>query len=225
MTLGQAQGNALARRLERLRPALSVKERFLMALDQYKNGSRFAVDLSDLSPAQHDEYMGYARLVVAFNLMGGTFLPLVSWRAGCLAGDLNSVANLEEAACELERAAGLPLQKPPKYWRKHKGEIAVSAFLRGLADEQRAFLTREADRLWLELEAVRELHEEALSQIGEDPAQPATASAAAEASLAVSELRARLGLKKAPRPDAAITRQYSEYMSAIGGADDLELPR
>jgi hypothetical protein len=169
--------------------------------------------------------MDYARLVVGFNLTASTFYPLFSWRVDCLSHVLDRAEVLIEAAQQLEEKERLPPAGPPRNWRRLKREISVPEFLRGLAREEQESVAPEADGLWLELDALRRLQEEAIEQIGEDPAQPATAAAGESAWKAVDGLRQRLGFKKAPPPDPEVLRQFREYMDAVSGADDLEIPR
>jgi hypothetical protein len=216
---------SLARRLERLRPALSAKELFLIALEQYKNGPRVDVDLGGLTPTQHREYMDYARLVVGFNLTAGTFLPLIGWRAECLNHDLDRAAVIAEAAQQMQEKEGTRARVPPGNWRQLTSDISVQDFLRGLEREQRDLMREQADSLWLELDAMRQLRDEATDLLGEDPAQPATAEAGEQARAAVESLRQRLGLKRRPLPNPAVVRQYREYLQAVAGTGDLELPR
>jgi hypothetical protein len=210
----------LLKRLERLTPALSVRERFLMALTEYKAGVRPAVDLHDLSPAERDEWHSYTGSVSGINFLLSVLAPLVERRVQWLECDLARIDVIDENADELEGRYNEPRVDLPRNWRKLK-EVTAPGVLRALAREQRDDVARAATGLLEELEAAQAVAGEVAQAVGEGVLRSEIESEVRRAEEAVGGLRSQLGLSRPPRLNAAFTEQFRQVVAGMAGAEEV----
>jgi hypothetical protein len=208
----------MLKRLERLAPALSVKERFLMALDEYRASRQPAVDLRDLSPAELEEWHAYTGPVMGVNLLLSALAPVVEARVRWLELDLARIDAIDEVAEELERRYDEPRVELPRNWRKLR-EVTAPAVLRALAREQREALAQAATELLQELEAAQAVGVELAKAVGQEIVRTVAEDEVRSVHEAVRALRSRLGLTRPPRPNAAFTEHFRQVVAALAGAE------
>jgi hypothetical protein len=210
----------MLKRLERLTPALSVKERFLMALDEYRAGRPPAVDLGDLTPAELEEWHAYSGPVMGVNLLLSALAPVVEGRVRWLERDLARIDTIDEVAEELERRYNQPRVELPRNWRK-LNEVTAPGVLRALAREQREEVGRAATHLLQELEAARAVGREVADAVGYEVLRAEAEDQVRRVRAAVGALRSGLGLTKPPRPNAEFTEHFRQVVAAIAGAEEV----
>jgi hypothetical protein len=210
----------MLKRLERLTPALSVKERFLMALEEYRAGRPPAVDLGDLSPAELEEWHAYSGPVMGVNLLLSALAPVVEGRVDWLESDLARIDAIDEVAEELERRYDEPRVELPRNWRKLR-EVTAPAVLRALAREQREEVGQSATELLQELEAARAVGAEVAKVVGREIVRTEAEDQVKRVDEAVRGLRSRLGLTRPPRPNAAFTEHFRQVVAALAGAEEV----
>ena len=194
----------LAGRLGRLLPALSVRERFLVALRDYKSDREISASIADLAPAHRSEYQDYARFVVALNNTLGTYVGVYASQAAFLEDHVEiQLEILNNAASFLEEQEGLPREEVSRRTLRRKKEVTVPAYLRGLAFRLQEQLLFELDWVWAGLRAIELVWSEAEQELGEDPVHPTTRDSLAKAKELVSASRSRLGARKKPKEPAA----------------------
>lgn len=216
----------LARQLQRLVPALSVRERFLVALREYKADQGITVNISDLTPVQREQYQEYARYCVAINNILGSHAELYERQAGFLNDHIErQIRILESSAAELEEELGIPREEMS--WRRirSKENLSVPAYLRGLAFQLRSQLVLEVDGLWQMVRAIETVWLEAEEELGEDPVHTSVREHAFRAKELLSAARSRLGIKKRPpEPTAELVEQAREIVRKSARLQVLQDP-
>jgi len=213
---------SLMKRLERLEPALSVRERFLIALRDYQEGKATDPNVTRLEQADRPEYDRYARLVIASNERLGGFAWMLKQQAAWNEHDLDIVVVLEAAALQLEEQESLPREEPTKRWRKRQ-EVTVPFFLRGTALELREMVLARVDDALQNLGAIEAVWSEAEDELGADPVHPEVRGRLADCRKALLDLRQRAGTKKRVLgPPAEMVESMRQQLRDAAG---LEAPR
>lgn len=190
----------LAGRLERLVPALSVRERFLVALREYKSDQKVSVNTADLPAGPKSEYQDYARFVVALNNILSHYADVYAHQARFLQEHVEiQLEILNNAASLLEEKEGLP--KEEVSWRTFRSgkEVTVPTYLRGLSFRLREQLLIELGWVWQGLRAIELVWLEAEQELGEDPIHPTSRDLLTNAKELVAASRSRLGARRKPR--------------------------
>lgn len=185
----------LIARLARLEPALSVRERFLIALRDYREGKATDPTVSRLEQADRPEYDRYARLVVALNERLGGFAWMLQQAGSWIGHDLDIAEVLEQAAAQLEEKESIPREEPTKRWRKRQ-EVTVPLFLRGTALDLREMVVARVDDALQNLGAIEAVWYEAEAELGDDPVHPEVRTRAAECRQTMLDLRRSAGARK-----------------------------
>jgi hypothetical protein len=129
---------SLAARLGRLTPALTGKERALLALRARNAGQTPDPELRPgMTPEASREYNRYAALIHVANAELGMLCTVLAYQVECLEAQAERVLLLEEAAALLVKDLGETLEESRvRNWRSRK-QVTVPVFLRGLAAELR----------------------------------------------------------------------------------------
>jgi hypothetical protein len=222
---------ALSGRLTRLTPALTAKERAILALRAHNSGIELDPDVRGKMPRdQVREYNRYAALAyIACSELGALCLVIAS-HVDCLDNQCRQFEMLEEAGGIIAADLGEEVDKRRvRGWRK-KASVTVPQFLAAVAEDLRREVHEGLVLRWQEIRAVEVVWDEvALEFDGEDPVAPELRAKAAEVKTALLDLNRRISGARArtlPEADkAAITRMrelVDEAFKALGLLEEHE---
>src|SRR5215218_5726753 len=128
---------SLASRLQRLTPALSPRQRILMAIRARNKGEKpEAALMRNRTGAEGREYNQYVALCIAANLQLGPIVQALWTRVQGLEAAMYPLRLNIEAAAAVEKHEGWEPQPASRAWRENADDLTVPAFLRGVAEEQ-----------------------------------------------------------------------------------------
>lgn len=209
-------------RLSKLIPALSAKERALLALRAVKAGQDATEFHRSMPSDQRHDYIRYAGLAFVAECQLGSLVHVIKNQIDNLDFDLQHIDLLEKAAARLERDGPSAVATEPVRTVGRRKPVTVPAFLRGLAQESRNYAFQELSVRWQELRAVELVTGEiAVSFDGEDPLHPEVRGWIETSRQQVASVHERLGdRRRLPDPgddDLEVTRDLIEQgLVALG---------
>lgn len=210
----------IGKRLDRLTPALSGKERAVMAIQAQNEGREPDRDLLTINDAaqrrQYDRYIGLA-YVASAEL--GMLCQVVKNQADHAASAAHAFEVIEEASGILAAELGEAVdQRKVRAWRKQK-QVTIPEFLAGLALEVRESAVAEVVTRWKELQALEQVWEALRAEFdGTDPVVPEVRELANAAAITLQELADRYRIKRLPDPEQA---DIDQTWSLVDQAFDL----
>jgi len=193
----------IANRLGKLTPALTGKERAILAIRAQNEGRQPDPELLKISdPAQRRQYDRYIGLGYVASAELGMLCYAIKGQAEHAANQAHAFEVIEEASGIL--AADLAEEvdaKKVRAWRKQK-TVTVPEFLAGLALEVRESAVAELVTRWKELQALERVWEALRAEFdGEDPVVPEVRALADAAAATLRELAVRYRIKRLPEPE------------------------
>ena len=155
----------LRARLGKLAPALSAKERFLLALRAHNAAEPEDPDIRRTMPrSQVRAFNRFAHLAYIANATLGPVLFALSVHAEGIEYAHQRLGILDRAAAQLET-------EHSEEWEQEraKGMVTVLEFLRGLAKELRTDIRRELSLRWRELRALETVWAEIAEEFDGEP--------------------------------------------------------
>ena len=190
-------------RRDRLAPTLTGKERAVLMIRARNTGSEPDPEWSRVPQDQRLEFNRYVTLdYVASHQLNG-FIHAVANFARHLEDDFERLDFLDWAAAELENQLDEKLDpRTLRNWRKQTN-FSVPFFMRGLSEEVRVSLLKDAEVWWQYLRAVETVEAEIAAEFdGEDPLVPELQEKLASTRQALNSLFERLDTrKKKVRPE------------------------
>jgi hypothetical protein len=197
--------SALDARLSKLLPALSARERAVLALRAQNAGQDAAAIRRSMPAEQRHEYNRYMGLVFVAGCQMGALVYVIKNQVENLSFDLDRIDQLERAATVLEEDDPESVAAHPvRPWRQRQRQsehLTVPEFLRSLALELKEDAFKELSVRWRELRAVEIVLDEIAEQFdGEDALHPDARGWLTNSRSAALRVTERLGRKRLPEP-------------------------
>ena len=211
----------LAARLDRVLPALTVRERVSLTLRAQAAGDEPDPQLSRLSSLEErKEYDRYVALIIAANVELGTLVQALAIALWEIASRLDDADLLREAAAlSAEQEGSVMPDKPVRNWRSIN-PISTPFFLCGVAEDIQSQLRDQLKLRWQEVRALEILWTEIAAEFGgADPRHPELKAKADELSADARELATRLFARprKAPEPTDEVLAGMRERVDRAFG--------
>ncbi|MPZ49025.1 MAG: hypothetical protein GEU75_06920 [Dehalococcoidia bacterium] len=194
---------SIATRLDKLMPALSVRQRISLVLRAQAAGEEPDPEWSRLtSLEQRQEYDRYAALIIAANLELGAIVHGLEMAAGALENRLIDFELLAWASAEIGRQEGAAPARPVKNWRQLK-TMTAGTFLGNLAEEVRRELAAQVELCWQTIRAIEVTWSEIAAQFdGADPRGPELRQKAADLSRRLRTVLDKVSTRRQPAEPA-----------------------
>ena len=207
--------SVLDARLDRLMPTLTAKERAILVIRADKAGTPEDPEVRRSLPREQlREFNRYLGLCYVANADLGIVLHVLSIQVERFENESYRLSELSGAADLLEKEMPEEVAKEPpvRGWRRRE-RITVPEFLRGVHEELRASLFRDARYRWQELRALETVWEDIAADFeGEDPVHPDLRAKLDETErrlrALIQELTPAKRTKKLPEPTEVLLAQY-----------------
>ncbi|MPZ51009.1 MAG: hypothetical protein GEU75_17195 [Dehalococcoidia bacterium] len=203
---------SISARLDKLMPALSVRERVSLILRAQAAGEDHDPELSRLtSLEQRQEYDRYMALFLAANFELGTLVFGLEMVVGELESSWADCELLTWAGREVAQQDGETPPKPTKTWRRLK-EMSTATLICNLGDEVRRRIAVQAEFRFQELQAIEATWKEIADQFdGEDPRDRELREKAMDVSARLRELVLKASSRRQlPVPTEAMLADMNE---------------
>ncbi|MPZ49831.1 MAG: hypothetical protein GEU75_11165 [Dehalococcoidia bacterium] len=190
---------SLTSRLDKVLPALSVRQRIALILTAQAAGEEPGPQLKAIDKLEERrEYDRFAALLIAANIHLGAVLYGLEIAVGPLENRLIDLETLAWASTEIAEQEGQAPAKPTKRWRQLR-TMTAGTFLGNVAAEVRGELLGQTELCWQALRAVEITWSEITAQFdGADPRTPDRQERAAEVRCRYTALLDKLSPRRPP---------------------------